>query len=54
MHHDEGDEFMQQKIAGNVGGKVTHLFYILLFANDELQHHNNQKCLSILENLAML
>ena len=43
MHHDEGDEFMQQKIAGNVGCKVAHLFYIFSFANDKLQHHKNQK-----------
>ena len=54
MHRDKGDEFMPQKIAGNVGGKIAHLFYIVLFAHDKLQHHKNQKCLNILENLAML
>ena len=53
MHHDKGDEFMPQKIAGNVGVKIAHLFYIVLFAKDKLQHHKNQKCLNILEDLAM-
>ena len=42
MHHDDGDEFMQQKVAGNVGCKVADLFYILLFANDKLQHHKTK------------
>ena len=41
MHHNKGDEFVQQKTAGNVGGKVAHLFYIILFAKDKMQHHKN-------------
>ena len=42
MHHNKGDEFMQQKIAGNIGCEVVaHLFYIILFAKDKMQHHKN-------------
>ena len=41
MHHNKGDEFMQQKIAGHFGCKVAHLFYIIFFAKDKMQHHKN-------------
>ena len=55
MHHDKGDEFMPQKTAGSVSGKIAHLFYIVLFAKDKLQHHKKPKMSEyIFESLAML